>query len=135
MSNSTGFQIVAAIFGLVLVLPQALGILSINKKLLTPRVDTGSQMGLRSYRAFLITWLVPNIPIMLVLAGMGLYPNGAMGLLSTGLTFLYLSPVAWIVMIVFLINGFVYRSVKNRDRDYSAPAQNLTQPVATEPGK
>lgn len=135
MSNSTGFQLIAAVFGLVLVLPQALGILSINKKLLTPRVDTGSQMGLRSYRAFLITWLVPNIPIMLVLAGMGLYPNGAMALLSTGLVFLYIAPLAWIVMLVFLINGFVYRSLKNRDCDYSAPAQNVSAQVATDSGR
>ncbi|MFM5903712.1 MAG: hypothetical protein ACKOOD_01345 [Microbacteriaceae bacterium] len=118
----TNFVYVTAVFfGLLFVLPQALGILSINKKLSNPRVETGSQLGLRSYRAFLITWLVPNVPLLAVLVAYSFDANAGFGLLSFGIVFLYIAPVAWIVMAVFLINGMVYRSVKNRDRDYSTP--------------
>ena len=93
------------------------GIVSISRRIEQPAVYTGAQRGLRSYRVALILFLVPVVPINLILIALMSSSLGAgwASAAELGLIVLAVSPIFLLISIIVAISGAVSRSAANRE--------------------
>ncbi len=93
------------------------GIVSISRRIEQPAVYTGAQRGLRSYRVALILFLVPVVPINLILIALmsGSLGAGWASAAELGLIVLAVSPIFLLISIIVAISGAVSRSAANRE--------------------